>query len=84
MTLAPDSISHGTGLLWKIEDQGGRPSHLFGAIPDQITIPNDTVYNHALILHDTRDLVNMYNDYGPDSPPVVSPGTCRVIACQSY
>lgn len=30
-----DSIPHGTGLLWKIEDHGGRPSHLFGTLHSQ-------------------------------------------------
>jgi len=30
------------------------------SLPDQITILNDTVCNHARIIHDTLDLVNMY------------------------
>ena len=33
--LPRDSIPHGTGLLWKIEDHGGRQSHLFGAMHSQ-------------------------------------------------
>ena len=30
-----DSIPHGTGLLWKIADRGGRQSHLFGTMHSQ-------------------------------------------------
>ena len=63
--VARDSIPHGTGLLWKIEDSDGRQSHLFGTMHSQDRLVTALPPPVRLALAQSRQLVM---EIIPDNP----------------